>query len=472
LTNVSHQKLMTSSSDLAEYDNMFFNALNGHPFRSPAIAALMEDWNTLQGHAELCLYILLPFYAISPGAHALLWIQSGIVAFSAVPIYLLARARLGKLVGLAFTFAFLAMPAVQQPNFYDFHFTSPAMFFVAWVLFFTYASWQKPERLRYRIGLYMCVAGALSCREDVGIGIVVLGFFLIVSRYYVREGVRIALFGGIYFVAMKWIIMPLFGTWWFDTMYDDLKSEGAKGFGSIILTLLSNQAYVLRSMFIEPKALYVLHMTVPVLALWLRRPLLLLAFLPGFVSTLLVTNRPPLFMASFQYTYLWVPYVFGASILAVRSAKPSRWAVCVPLLLGAASLDWQKGVLLGGERIFGGFSMKPLVIAEHDRQRLRDLEAVIAMIPKNASVTATEAEGPHVSSRLVMYSLKYSLGHDPDYILVGNVGQGGETRHLSAALKSRKYGLIATRGQFSLLKRGADPKKNGPMLKRVGIPAP
>src|SRR5690606_33908643 len=94
LTIISHEKMATMSSDLAEYDNLFFNALHGHPFRSPAIAAMLKDFSSLQGHAEFCLYLLLPFYAISPGAHALLWIQTALVAFAAVPLYLLARARL------------------------------------------------------------------------------------------------------------------------------------------------------------------------------------------------------------------------------------------------------------------------------------------------------------------------------------------------------------------------------------------
>src|SRR5690606_27650287 len=127
--------------------------------------------------------------------------------------------------------------------------------------------------------------------------------------------------GGAYFVTMKIAIMPLFGKWWFDNMYEDLKAEGAGGFGSIVLTLLSNQAFIIKTLMTEPKALYLLHMTAPVLGLWLRRPLLFMAILPGFVATLLVTNRPPLFQASFQYTYLWLAYVMGASILAIRRSN-------------------------------------------------------------------------------------------------------------------------------------------------------
>src|SRR5690606_21262388 len=150
---------------------------------------------------------------------------------------------------------------------------------------------------------------------------------------------------------------------WFHTIYDDLKAEGVKGFTAVAVTLLSNPAHAARSIFIEPKFLYLLHMTVPLLMLWLRRPLFWFALLPGFVSTLLVTNRPPMFQASFQYTYLWVPYVVGASIVVLgkqRMRAPALFA----LVLLATSLDRQLGVLSGGERIVGGFGLKTFELSE------------------------------------------------------------------------------------------------------------
>src|SRR5690606_39263397 len=132
LTNISHLKMATMSSDLAEFDNLFFNALHGHPFRAPAIEGDLENWSALKVHAEFGLWMLLPFYAIAPGPEALLWIQTAVVAFTAVPIFLLGRSSVGPWGGVVFVAAYLAMPAVQRPNFYDFHFTPLGMFFVAW----------------------------------------------------------------------------------------------------------------------------------------------------------------------------------------------------------------------------------------------------------------------------------------------------------------------------------------------------
>lgn len=466
LANLSHQKFQTSSSDLAEYDNLFFNALHGHPMRAPAVAAQMADWSNLANHAELSVYLLLPFYAISPGAHALLWIQTGLVALTAVPVYLLASRRLGPAAGLVLGIVFLCMPAVQQPNFFDFHFTCVAMFFVAWMLLCLDVLLAKPGSRGARIGLFACMFCALTCREDIGIGVVVLGAFLIFSGKLVREGIALAVLGGAYFVTMKFAIMPLFGKWWFDNMYEDLKAEGAGGFGSIVLTLLSNQAFIIKTLMTEPKALYLLHMTAPVLGLWLRRPLLFMAILPGFVATLLVTNRPPLFQASFQYTYLWLAYVMGASILAIR--RSNKGATLLAIFVVALSLDVQRGLLLGGDRIMGGFGMKTFAISEAEQKRIEQFREIVKEIPKNASLAVTEAEGPHLSTRLVMFSLKYSLGHDPEYLLVANPGIRGEAVHVREALESGNYGVIATKGPYTLVKRGAPTKKNGALLRRVG----
>lgn len=467
LTNITHIRMTTMSSDLAEYDNLFYNALHGHPFRSPAIAGHLDDWNTLQGHAEFCLYMLLPFYAISPGAHALLWIQTAIVALTAIPVFLLGEVRLGRFAGLCFAVVFLFMPAVQQPNFYDFHFTPLGMFYAAWLMFFLAKLANAPEKKSLRIAVFSTLALALLCREDISIGLAVLGTYLVLSGVLVRDGLILALVSGVYFVGMKFGVMPLFGTWWFDEMYNDLKAEGAKGFGAVVFTLISNPSFVIRTMLNSDKLLYVLHMVVPVLALWLRRPLLWMAFLPGLVATLLVTNRPPMYQSTFQYTYLWLPYVMAAAIVATKRGREGAGTL-IALLVAAFSLTNQFGAFPRGDSIRGGFSVKTFEVTPEERARYKDLKELIALIPPSAVVAATEVEGPHVSSRLIMYSLKYTLGPFPEYLLVGRVGHRGETVHLRQALESGRYGVIAERGIFTLAKLGADSRRNGPLWRKVG----
>ena len=49
----------------------------------------------------------------------------------------------------------------------------------------------------------------------------------------------------IYFILMRFIIMPSFGGWGFQAAYKDLLPSGAPSFGGIIATLISNPMFTL-----------------------------------------------------------------------------------------------------------------------------------------------------------------------------------------------------------------------------------
>jgi hypothetical protein len=110
-----------------------------------------------------------------------------------------------------------------------------------------------------------------------------------------------------------------------------------------------------------------------------------------------------------------------------------------------------------------------MTLSPLERARIAALRELVALIPPEASVVSTEFEGPHVSTRLVMYSLKWTFGDRPDYVLLGRVHER-EGKHLAPALGSGEYGLEATRGGFFLLRRGASPEKNREVARRLAIP--
>jgi len=137
--------------------------------------------------------------------------------------------------------------------------------------------------------------------------------------------------------------------------------------------------------------------------------------------------------------------------------------------LAATASSFQYGAFFGSKSILGGFGVKAFETSEAERRRLQQLRELVSRIPPSASVAATEAEGPHVSTRLVMYSLKFTLGHAPDYLVVGAVRPGGEQEHLRQALGSGEYGVVHREGPFFLLQRGADTSRNKelwPLLRR------
>jgi len=456
LVLLGHDKLDTTTSDLAEFDNLFFNALHGHPFRAPAIEGELVDFSALKVHAEFLLYALLPFYALRPGPQALLVLQTVIVAATAIPVYLFARRRVGEPAAAVFSSAFLLLPAVQRPNFYDFHFTSIGMLAVAWLLAFLDAFVHGARTKRQLIGTIVAFSCALLAREDVSVGLILVGVVTAVGTSELYLGAAAAALAAVWFVVIKFFVMPHFGTMWFAEIYHDLIAPGREGFDGVIATLLTNPGFVLRRMLSEDRLLYLLHLSVPLLFLWFRKPWLLLAALPGLPFTLLATNREPLRQISFQYVYHWIPYVLAASVIGLSSLRElaQRRAALIALLSASAIMSYHCGALLGARSIVGGFSERQFSRTQADDTRLADLQALTQLIPESASVAATEREGPHVSTRLVLYSLKFGAGTSPSHVLLGRDVSAQEARHVLQLLEAERYHVVTERGDFTLLERG------------------
>jgi uncharacterized membrane protein len=470
-TLLSHVRMATSTADLGEYDNQFFNSLHGHPFRLPASEGDLRDWSALKFHADFIIYFLLPIYALRPGPEILLILQTVLIAGTAVPIYLFGARRLPPLIAAVVAVAYLMMPVIQRPNFYDFHAVPVGMFFAAWAIWGVDRIIHDEKRKRRDYAFFWSAfLLALLSREDIAFGMIVVSVFLLFYGKAPRLAATMLVTSAAYFVLIKFVIMPRVGMSWYDTVYDDIKSEGFKGYGAVVVTMLTNPVFILRSMLTEAKLLYLLHMLVPLLFLWVRRPYLLVAAVPSVFFTLMVTNRPAMYESSFQYTYQWFPYIVIASILALKHIESAAFgrlrqaAAALSLSLVASGAGYQYGVLLGGKIILGGFSEKRLEVSYGELVRHRDLRAIVAQIPREASVAATESEGPHVSTRLVLYNLRYGLGDKPDYILFQRSIGGVEAERVLGALDSGEYGVLDQRGPFVLVRRGHDTSQNAELV--------
>jgi hypothetical protein len=96
-----------------------------------------------------------------------------------------------------------------------------------------------------------------------------------------------------------------------------------------------------------------------------------------------------------------------------------------------------------------------------------NLEKLIAEIPPDASVAASEMLVAQVSSRKHAYTLMH--GHyDADYILARFPPDGRDIDHLAAALRTGAYGLVDEKGVFALFRRGAPAATVQPYLLRIG----
>jgi len=449
----SHQRFGTYGYDLGQYNAIFWSTLHGKPLRCSPLN-LVENWSELSNHADLAVFALLPFYAIRPGAEILLVMQSTIIALGAIPIYRFAARLLPRGQAVTLALVYLSYPPLHGSNFYDFHFQPIAATFVLATIDFL-----DERRDWLAVPAFLI---ALACREDISVGLAFLGVFLALSGRRPIAGLLVAAGASTYFVAMRFAIMPAIGTAWFADIYKDLAPEGRPGFGGVIATLLSNPAYVFRTLLTADKLRYALQILLPVAFLPLRRPYLVLAVIPGAIFTVLTTRYAPTTSISFQYSGHFTPYVFPAAALALAAYRrdlggPTRGrAAFGALVLGSLLATAYWGAIPPRPTILGGFDEVPMrAPTVEERQYERDLLELDALIPASASVAVSDRELPHIS-RMNLFSLRDGL-FDSDYVLYDPMSSYLGADNAEEALATGELEQIASRPGLALLKRVAVP---------------
>lgn len=445
-----HHRLVTRGFDLGGYESLFYNALSGHPFRCPANVMPTGDWSSLRGHAELSMYVLLPLYALSPRAETLLIIQSSLLGLAAIPLYLIAARHTSRVVAAAIALCYLLFPSLHSANLFDFHMQPVAIFFILWVAYFI-------DARRYVL-LALALPIALGCREDIGIGLTIGALFLVFTGYRMVAGAIVAAVSAAYFFTIRFYIMPLAGEWWFQGIYKDLFPPGQETYFGVAKTLVTNPVYVLTTLLTEAKLIHVLRIFTPVAFLPMRRVHLWWLLVPGAFFTILTTGYKPTVSPLFQYVGHWIPYMFIATALAVaaignKAGKISQAATVMTLVVTSIAASYHWGAVFQRNHLEAGWGKVNLApLTDQDKQKLDDLRTLIALIPKEASVGASENVVPHVSNRLTVYTLRYSYDN-PDYILfrkgTGKFGANQANREL----KSGRYVQVEQRGPFVLLRR-------------------
>ena len=453
-TILNHHRLGTAAFDLGIYDNLMYNALHGHLFESPVLL-VRNPGNYLAGHAEFAMLLFVPFYAIHPGPETMLIIQAVMFGFAAVPLYLFAATRLSPALAATVAIAYLMFAPLHGPNFYDFHWLPIAVFFHFW-LYYAIAT-----RRNWLAAAMVVVLFAI--REDVAVGVAMLGLFLMFSGLRPRVGLVLAVSSVTWFVIVRFVIMPLAGTWYFQNLYSALFADGVASFGSVIKTIATNPLYTFGTLGTEGKLTYVGHMFVPLALLPCRRVQLLPLAIAGIFFTILTTDYGPTIQISFQYTTHWIPYLFLTVVLALvllgrgAGGRAAQRAAVLTLVVAMLAHSYNFGAILQRETFVGGFSHIEFKMSDAERKRWQELKELLAMIPPNASVSATEQETPHVSTRREVYALRVPPG-PVDYLLIGrsHVGELSRAALNGALANPTEYGLLAERGhELYLFKRGA-----------------
>lgn len=460
-----HYQVKTYSWDLGIFNNMMYNLIRGEWFKASPV--LGPSGSHIQFHATFGAYLLAPLYALWRTPEMLLAIQGILVAGAAVPLYLIAKSRLESgWVALVFVYLYVIHAPVHGPLFYDFHFLTITPFFVLWVVY-----WFERGRV---IWLLLAWLVAVSMREEVS------ATLALAALYYVLVGrrARWALLGGalstLYFLVVKFKVMPSYAgaQQSFAWIFSGLISAGDEGFAGVLRTVATNPVFTFKSIFQEEKFAYLLANVGPVLLLPFRRSPVWVLLLPAALFTLLSTGWAPLVDPAFQYTANWTPYVLCGTIFCLDAWKRSpatevRYLAALPALCLTATLfSYNFGPVFQRNDFTGGFNKVDFNWTPQYQRQLDALEEMIALIPKDASVSACELLVPHVSSRENAYTLNRVGALNADYLLcnVGWLKLEPVNQLMHQALDTNQYRFLAKNTMFALYVRKPGPDEQGRRL--------
>jgi uncharacterized membrane protein len=194
-----HYSMGTGAYDFGLYDQGMWLLSR---FKAPAVTLIGR--NLLGDHTSFILLLLVPAYWIAPGAGTLFFLQSAALAAGAIPIFLLARRRVGReWMAFGLAAAYLANPTINLVNTEDFH---PDVFLpvlIGFAVYFAVVGRWRP----YTVSVVL----ALLVKEDVFLVVVLLGLWVALrrNRSYGLVTIGMAL---VYFVFAASMIHFMSGT--------------------------------------------------------------------------------------------------------------------------------------------------------------------------------------------------------------------------------------------------------------------
>jgi uncharacterized membrane protein len=394
LSLLRQRAFATGRFDLGNMVQAVWWTAHGHPLRMTNLHG--EQISRLAAHVDPLLAVFGPLWWVWPSPDLLLVAQALAIAAGAWPVYQLARKHLGSpRAGLGFALAYLLYPATQWLTLNEFHpvaLATPLLLFAFWFL--------DNDRL---LPFALCAIAAAVAKEEIGLVVAGFGIWYAVAHRRVGAGATIAVLGCAWSAIAIGVVIPHFHTAGESDFYGRYSEVGGS-VGGIVKTTFTHPSRIAHAAFSGRDLRYVLELVVPLAALSLLAPLVLIAALPELALNVL-SATPTQTSIHFHYTAGLIPPLVVAAVLGAK--RLSRWTIPVAMAVVVASLlgNYRLGPIPGWRHVPGGshFQATAAHVTEHDRIAARALH----LIPKSAVVSATNTLGAHLSARRRILSFPY-----------------------------------------------------------------
>ncbi len=378
LSIVRHTNYQSGAYDLGLYDQSVWQYSKfTYPYSS------VKDRLVLADHLTLTLPLLSPLYWIWSDVRMILIFQAVWIAFSGMAIYKLTQNRgFSKFVSLSVSIVYTLFYGIQYGVFFDFHPIIIGTGLLVWLAYFL----ETKKRTLFWIFLIL----SLLTQENMGIALACLGCIYLLNRTYRKVGAAFIIGGLSYSIIAMSIISRL----------------SPVGY-EYVPRLSANPVIIFQQFVNSPEKQSVLLYTflsftgIPFFSI-------------GAVSAILL-DLSQYFVTGPEFSRMWSPYMHHRAILAVFLAlgtlevfsylnrKKISLSIFACILIISAFIQ---------QYVFH-FPLNKLIksVYWNHSQWMKDTDALLQYVPKNASVAATQHIVPHLSHRQYIYLL-YPRIHD------------------------------------------------------------
>lgn len=395
LSVLQHRAFWTGRFDLGNLTQAVWSTAHGDILQMTDLQG--RQISRLGAHFDPLVAMFAPLWWLWPNPSLLLVVQAAGVALGAPAVFLLARRHdLSEVTALGTALAYLLHPATQWLVLADFHpvaFATPLLLWAVWFLD------------QGRLMPFAALAGAACLtKEQIGLVVAALGLWYALRDGRRRAGAVIALAGVAVSLVAIAVVIPHYapgGSSPFAGRYAEVGGSP----GGILRTAVTDPAAIAGAATESRDGGFLLSLLAPLGFLPLLAPLAALTAVPELALDLLSSTRTQTSI-HFHYTAGAIPGLMLATVIGLARLRRWRPATIPWVARGLVAVVVVSGAVLGplptwrfvpGGAELGAREHLPGRHAEAARR-------VLAQVPSNQPVSATNTLGAHLSARARVFS--------------------------------------------------------------------